>query len=82
MGVAGMQLDPEELLWVPGAKKIFIMDVPRGMSTSEIIALEMQRIVPKIRDLFERDDLFYAHLKETKNVEGGRKITIPLNFRE
>ena len=69
MGVAGHVLDPEELLWVPGKKTIFIPDMPKGITTSQIIALELERIVPKIRDLFERDDLFYSALKENKNVE-------------
>jgi hypothetical protein len=54
-------LDVEKLLWIPGEKTIFI---PSGkvLSISQIVAIEFERVLPKIRDMFERDDLFYREL--------------------
>lgn len=80
MGAAGMVVDPELLLWKPGAKTIFLPNMPQGITASEIIALEMQRIIPRIRDLFERDDLFYSAIKSGKNatMTVGRDMSIPI----
>jgi hypothetical protein len=81
MGVAAYIQDPELLLWQPGNKKIFIISPPTGVTMSEVIALEMERIIPRIRDLFERDDLFYQALKSSKNnivATGGQMARIPL----
>lgn len=83
MGAGGMVVDPELLLWKPDAKKIFIMDVPAGISYAEIINLEVMRMVPHIRDLFERDDLFYQAIrtKEVTTVTAGQ-MEIPLKIKE
>lgn len=80
MGAGGMVIDPELLLWKPDAKKIFIMGVPEGMSSLDIINMEMMRLVPRIRDLFERDDLFYQALKtkEPIIISGGAMNSIPI----
>lgn len=37
--------------------------VPLPSRTDEVIAIEIERLLPKIKDLFERDDIFYKHLK-------------------
>ncbi len=37
MGAAGLVLDPERLLWVPGARKIFIPPVLAVAGSSEVV---------------------------------------------
>lgn len=78
MGAAGMVVDPELLLWKPGAKTIFLP--PTGMTMAQVIDIEMARIIPRIRDLFERDDLFYSAIKSGKNatMTVGRDMSIPI----
>lgn len=78
-----MVVDPELLLWKPDAKKIFIMDIPAGMSMAELINMEVVRMVPRIRDLFERDDLFYQAIrtKEVTTITSGQ-MQIPLKITE
>lgn len=51
-------LDVEKLLWIP-EKTIFILPARLYLSVSQIMAIELERIVPHIRELFERDDTFY-----------------------
>lgn len=60
-GVAGHTLDIDRLLWIPEQKTIFLPSNP-GLSMAEILAIELERLVPKIRELFNRDDKFYASL--------------------
>jgi hypothetical protein len=59
LGVIGHTLDVDRLLWVPGAKKIFIPE-PRE---AQIIAIELERVLPKVKELFERDIYFFQNLK-------------------
>jgi len=71
LGVAGLhvkEIDVDRLLWVPGQKKIFLPPSPvsSGMSYQQIIDLELQRVLPHIRTLFERDDNFYRILSKDK----------------
>ncbi len=33
------------------------------LSMSQIVAIEIERIAPKIKELFNRDDIFYATIK-------------------
>jgi hypothetical protein len=49
---------------------------------SQIAALELERVIPKIRVLFERDDKFYANIKK-RDVEkiSNRQMRIPLELR-
>jgi len=70
LGVAGLhvkEIDVDQLLWVPGKKKIFIPPSPvsSGMSYHQIIDLELQRIIPHLKTLFERDDTFYKVLSRS-----------------
>ena len=54
-----------------------------GISTSQIVALEMERILPKVRSLFERDDLFYAQIaKSDVNRVSSRTMRIPLEIKD
>jgi len=57
-------LDVEKLLWIP-EKTIFIPSVANpGLYYSQIIAIELERIMPKIKDLFERDNTFYQVMEK------------------
>ena len=60
LGVIGHTLDVDRLLWVPGAKKIFIPE-PR-FSEAQIVAIELERVLPKVKELFERDIYFFQNL--------------------
>lgn len=80
LGVVGHNLDIDRLLWVPGAKKIFLPT--RGISYSAIVAAEIDRIAPMLASLFERDDMFYRAIK-SREVESisGREMRVPLVIR-
>lgn len=49
---------------------------------SQVTALELERVIPKIRVLFERDDKFYANIKK-RDVEkiSNRLMRVPLELR-
>lgn len=49
---------------------------------SQVTALELERVIPKIRTLFERDDRFFANIKK-KDVEviSQRVMRVPLEIR-
>lgn len=49
---------------------------------NNVTALELERVVPKIQTLFERDDKFYANI-EKRNVEkiSNRQMRVPLELR-
>ncbi len=49
---------------------------------SQVAALELERVIPKIRVLFERDDKFYANIKK-RDVEkiSNRLMRVPLELR-
>ncbi len=49
---------------------------------SQVTALELERVIPKIRTLFERDDKFFANIKK-RDVEqiSNRQMRIPLEMR-
>ena len=49
---------------------------------SQVDALELERVIPKIRDLFERDDKFFANIKK-QDVEtiSNRLMRVPLAIR-
>lgn len=48
----------------------------------QVQALELERVIPKVRLLFERDDKFYANIKK-RNVEkiSHRQMRVPLEIR-
>ena len=80
-GAAGLALDPEKLLWVPGQKTIFI---PSGkiLTYSQIVSMEYARIIPHLNNVFERDDMFYKVIKSTKITNiSSREMRIPLIIR-
>lgn len=49
---------------------------------SQVDALELERVIPKIRVLFERDDKFFANIKK-RDVEviSQRQMRVPLEIR-
>lgn len=49
---------------------------------SQVSALELERVIPKIRTLFERDDKFFANIKK-RDVEqiSNRLMRVPLEIR-
>lgn len=49
---------------------------------SQVAALELERVIPKIRVLFERDDKFFANIKK-RDVEkmSNRLMRVPLEIR-
>lgn len=70
MGLVGHTLDIDRLLWVPGAKKIFIPSASqvRFFSSSMIVEIEMNRIASKLRLLFERDNTFYTTITGKRGI--------------
>jgi len=53
-----------------------------AVTESQVAALELERVIPKIRVLFERDDKFYANIKK-RDVEkiSHRQMRVPLELR-
>jgi len=49
---------------------------------SQVTALELEKVIPKVRVLFERDDKFYANIKK-RDVEkiSNRQMRVPLEIR-
>ena len=49
---------------------------------SNVVALELERVIPKIRTVFERDDKFYSNIKKQDvEVISNRQMRIPLELR-
>ena len=65
-GAAGIAaydtLDLDKLLWVKGETIVVPSSYTPTMSMAQIVAIEMERIIPTLRILFERDDLFYKEI--------------------
>lgn len=53
-----------------------------AVTESQVVALELERVIPKIQTLFERDDLFFATIKK-RDVEkiSNRQMRVPLEIR-
>jgi hypothetical protein len=62
-GVIGHTLDIDRLPWVPGEKSIFIPSATKIVTESDIVAIEIERVLPYIRAMFERDDIFWRKLR-------------------
>ncbi len=58
------------------------LDKFHAVVESQVTALELERVIPKIRVLFERDDKFYSNIKK-RDVEkiSSRQMRIPLEIR-
>lgn len=76
--VASAELDIDRLLWVPGTKTFFIPSNPT-LTMSQIVAMELDRIMPTLITLFDRDDTFYQNLTSQKPLKiSSREMNIPL----
>ena len=53
-----------------------------AMIEAQVTALELERVIPKIRTLFERDDKFFSNIKK-RDVEkiSNRQMRVPLELR-
>lgn len=53
-----------------------------AVTESQVQALELERVLPKIRVVFERDDKFYSNIKK-RDVEkiSNRQMRVPLELR-
>ena len=53
-----------------------------AVTESQVAATELEKVIPKVRVLFERDDKFYAHIKK-RDVEkiSHRQMRVPLELR-
>lgn len=53
-----------------------------AQTESNIVATELERVVPKLPSMFERDEVFFSNL-EKKNVEivSNRQMRVPLELR-
>jgi hypothetical protein len=53
-----------------------------AVTETQVAALELERVVPKVRTVFERDDRFYANIKK-RDVEkiSNRQMRVPLELR-
>lgn len=54
-----------------------------AVTEGQVAALELEKVLPKVRTLFERDDKFYAHITKRGDVEkvSNRQMRIPLELR-
>jgi len=77
-GLVGHALDIDKLLWIPGQKTIFLPSIHK-VTLNDIIAIELERVLPQIRMLFERDNTFYTLLeKKIIPAVSSRQMRIPL----
>lgn len=75
---ASLDIDWDRILYVPGERKIFLPST-HHITESQIVAAELARILPYVRNLFERDDIFYAKLSERRKQEiSGSEIKSPI----
>jgi hypothetical protein len=53
-----------------------------AVAEAQVAALELEKVIPKVRVLFERDDKFYANIKK-RDVEqiSHRQMRVPLELR-
>ena len=53
-----------------------------AVAESQVAATELEKVIPKVRVLFERDDKFYANIKK-RDVEkiSHRQMRVPLELR-
>ncbi len=80
LGVGSLELDIDSLLWVPGKKTIFISNPPKSISMSQIVAMEYERILPRLKGIFEQDNMFYEVLAKEAEIISEREMRIPLEL--
>ncbi len=86
VGLSSNVLDVDRLLWVPGAKTIFLPTDEAWLykpTDAQILAQEIARITPYLKGVFERDDYFYSRLaKGDKLTVKGNAMSFPLTYEE
>lgn len=66
-GAAGMLLDPERLLWVPGKTFVFVKAPVRGVTIAELVAATYDKVIAEHRrtgQLTWNDEQLMRHLAE------------------
>jgi hypothetical protein len=58
-------IDYEKLLWIPNEKKIFILNKPI-LNETQILAMELEKLIPGLSQLFERDNAFYEPIRNAR----------------
>jgi hypothetical protein len=55
--------------------------MPQVADNSDVLALELERVIPKVRELYEVDDMFYANIQK-RDVEqiSSRQMRVPLEM--
>lgn len=79
IGAIAETVDVERLLWIPGQKTIFLPETIYHPSYSQILAIELERMIPRIKTLFERDTTFYSILAKGPCDISTRQFSIPIN---
>ena len=70
-------MDFEQLLWVP--RPMIVVPKTGLLSLSQIVAQEMERMLPNIMQLFEHDNTFYSMIKQGKVIDAPMgKMRVPL----
>jgi hypothetical protein len=71
-------IDFEQLLWTP--KPIITVPGPVKLaSLSEIVAIELERMQPLVKNIFERDDTFYQMISRGKVINAPMgEMRVPL----
>lgn len=80
-GLVGTALDVDKLLWIPGQKKIFLPSAIHTPTETQILAMELERLIPSLRSLFERDETFYRAIRSSNQSVTGRAMRVPLVIR-
>jgi len=73
-------LDLDKLLWVPGEKTIFIPPPRKLIYASEVVSVELDRVMKIVGSLFEKDNLLYEILadKPVYKHEAGQYKTVQI----
>jgi hypothetical protein len=80
---ASYEIDVDKIMWVPGAKTIFIPSPNHGLTEAQIVAMELERMIPHLKDLFERDDVFYRQIENHRKIEvSSRPMNVPIIFTD
>src|SRR3990172_11491417 len=56
--------------------------VKMALVEAQVQGLELERVIPKLRTVFERDDKFFAHIKKREEEKvSNRQMRVPLELR-
>jgi hypothetical protein len=63
--VSAYAFDLDKLLWVPGQKTIFVPPPRQLIFASEVTALEWERTMDIVKEIYEKDNLLYQVLADS-----------------